>query len=70
MYASCPHALFPSTQGHPFDLSTYPVAPSLAWGLEVISHGAEATVLILGKVRGARSLGKAWREGESKDVYG
>lgn len=64
VFAFCPHTFFPLTQGHPSALSTYPVAPSLAWGLEVISHGTEAAVLLLGKVRGARSLGKAWREGE------
>lgn len=71
MFPFCSHALFSQTQelGTPATLFTYFVAPSLARGLEVISRGAEAEVLILGKIRGARSLGKAggpWREGDEE----
>lgn len=68
VFPFCPHAFLPQTQESPTPaaLSTYSVAPCLAWGLEVVSHGAEATVLTLGKVRGARSLGKAWRGGIKK----
>lgn len=38
---------------HPPVPSTYSMAPSLAWGLEVASCPVEATALILGKTRGA-----------------
>lgn len=73
VFPSRSHALFPQTQelGTPATLFTYFAAPSLARGLEVMSRGAEAEaeVLIFGKIRGARSLGKAggpWREGDEE----
>lgn len=55
--------------------STYSVAPSVAWGREETSHAAEATFLILGKGRGALSLGRArgaWkgRDSEMSQVRG